>query len=117
MLRAVATDGHRLARVEMPLPDGADGMPGVIVPRKTVGELRKLLEETDGRVEVALSDAKIRFAFGEVVLTSKLIDGTFPDYRARHPDRQRQGHGGAEARVRRGRRPRLHHLHARSRAP
>jgi DNA polymerase-3 subunit beta len=55
-------------------------MPGVIVPRKAVGELHKLLEETDDRVEVALSDAKIRFAIGEVVLTSKLIDGTFPDY-------------------------------------
>jgi DNA polymerase-3 subunit beta len=80
VLRAVATDGHRLARFEMPLPAGAADMPGVIVPRKAVGELRKLLEETDDRVEVALSDAKIRFAFGEVVLTSKLIDGTFPDY-------------------------------------
>jgi len=80
VLRAVATDGHRLARFEMPLPAGAAGMPGVIVPRKAVGELHKLLEETDDRVEVALSDAKIRFAFGEVVLTSKLIDGTFPDY-------------------------------------
>jgi len=80
VLRAVATDGHRLARFEMPLPAGAAGMPGVIVPRKAVGELHKLLEETDDRVEVALSDAKVRFAFGEVVLTSKLIDGTFPDY-------------------------------------
>ncbi len=80
VLRAVATDGHRLARFEMPLPAGAADMPGIIVPRKAVGELRKLLEETDERVEVALSDAKIRFAFAEVVLTSKLIDGTFPDY-------------------------------------
>ncbi|MGE0119825.1 MAG: DNA polymerase III subunit beta [Dongiaceae bacterium] len=80
VLRAVATDGHRLARFEMPLPTGAGEMPGVIVPRKAVGELRKLLEETDDRVEVALSDAKIRFAFNDVVLTSKLIDGTFPDY-------------------------------------
>jgi DNA polymerase III subunit beta len=80
VLRAVATDGHRLARFEMPLPAGAADMPGVIVPRKAVGELRKLLDETDDRVEVALSDAKVRFAFGEVVLTSKLIDGTFPDY-------------------------------------
>jgi DNA polymerase-3 subunit beta len=80
VLRAVATDGHRLARFEMPLPAGAADMPGVIVPRKAVGELRKLLEETDDRVEVVLSDAKVRFSFGEVVLTSKLIDGTFPDY-------------------------------------
>jgi DNA polymerase-3 subunit beta len=78
--RAVATDGHRLARVEMSLPDGAAGMPGVIVPRKTVNELRKLIEDTEEDVEIALSDAKVRFAFDDVVLNSKLIDGTFPDY-------------------------------------
>ena len=80
MLRAVATDGHRLARVERPLPAGAEEMPGVIVPRKTVGELRKLIEEAGETIEVALSDARIRFSFDDVVLTSKLIDGTFPDY-------------------------------------
>ena len=64
MLRAVATDGHRLARVEVPLPEGAAGMPGVIVPRKTVGEVRKLIDESDGSVEIALSDTQIRFAIG-----------------------------------------------------
>ncbi len=82
LLRIVATDGHRLARVEMPLPQGAEGMPGVIVPRKTVGELRKLIEDVDGEaeIEVAVSETKMRFAFGGAVLTSKLIDGTFPDY-------------------------------------
>ena len=80
VLRAVATDGHRLARVEEPLPEGAAGMPGVIVPRKTVNEIRKLAEETSDPVEVRLSDTKIRFAFGTVQLTSKLIDGTFPEY-------------------------------------
>ncbi len=80
MLRAVATDGHRLARVDTPLPEGAAGIPGVIAPRKAVGELRKLIEESDGAIEVALSDTKIRFAFDQAVLTSKLIDGTFPDY-------------------------------------
>jgi DNA polymerase-3 subunit beta len=79
-LRAVATDGHRLARFEMPLPDGAAGLPGVIVPRKAVNELRKLIDETEEPVTIALSDTKIRFAFGPTVLTSKLIDGTFPDY-------------------------------------
>ncbi len=79
-LCAVATDGHRLARVEMELPEGAAGMPGVIVPRKTVAELRKLIDEGDGAVAVALSRTKIRFDFGAVRLTSKLIDGTFPDY-------------------------------------
>ena len=79
-LRAVATDGHRLARVEQAVPDGAAGMPGVILPRKTVTEIRKLLEEFDGTVEIALSDTKLRFAFDSAVVTSKLIDGTFPDY-------------------------------------
>jgi len=79
-LRAVATDGHRLARVDAPLPEGAEGMPGVIVPRKAVAEVRKLIEDLDGAVAVSVSETKIRFAFGSVVLTSKLIDGTFPDY-------------------------------------
>jgi DNA polymerase III subunit beta len=79
-LRAVATDGHRLARAEIPAPDGSAGMPGIIVPRKTVGELQKLLGESEGEIAVELSETKIRFTLGEVVLTSKLIDGTFPDY-------------------------------------
>jgi DNA polymerase-3 subunit beta len=80
VMRGVATDGHRLARVELPMPKGAKGMPGVIVPRKTIGELRKLIDEFDGIVGVALSDTKIRFSFDSAILTSKLIDGTFPDY-------------------------------------
>ncbi len=80
MLRAVATDGHRLAQVEFSLPEGAEGMPGVIVPRKTVSELHRLVEDTESAVLVELSSAKVRFSTGELVLTSKLIDGTFPDY-------------------------------------
>ena len=80
VLKAAATDGHRLARVTLDQPEGAAGMPDVIVPRKCVGELRKLLDEADGDVEVSLSPSKIRFALGGAVLTSKLIDGTFPDY-------------------------------------
>ena len=80
VLRAVATDGHRLARFDVPLPKGAADMPGVIVPRKMVAEWRKLIDESDSDIEVALSDAKIRISFDDVTLTSKLIDGTFPDY-------------------------------------
>ncbi|WP_419729009.1 DNA polymerase III subunit beta [Lichenicola sp.] len=80
MLRAVATDGHRLARVETELPAGAAGMPGVIVPRKTVAEVRKLLDEAGEQVEIALSETRIQFTIGTVMLTSKLIDGTFPEY-------------------------------------
>ena len=86
VLRAVATDGHRLARVEVELPQGAEGMPGVIVPRKAVGELRKLLDDSAGEVAVAVSDIKIRFALDGAVLTSKLIDGTFPDYQRVIPE-------------------------------
>ncbi len=80
VLKAAATDGHRLARVTIARPDGASGMPDIIIPRKCIGELRKLLDEIDGSVEVSLSASKIRFGLGTAVLTSKLIDGTFPDY-------------------------------------
>jgi DNA polymerase-3 subunit beta len=79
-LRAVATDGHRLAQVELALPAGAAGMPGIIVPRKTVGEVQRLIEANDAEISIELSQGKIRFTIGDVVLTSKLIDGTFPDY-------------------------------------
>jgi DNA polymerase III subunit beta len=90
-LCAVATDGHRLAKTEHPLPEGAKGMPGIIIPRKTVAEVFKLLGDRAAPVQVELSGAKIRFGFDagdegdaagpeSVVLTSKLIDGTFPDY-------------------------------------
>ncbi len=80
VLRAVATDGHRMARAETTAPEGAAGMPGIIVPRKTVSEVQKLLDGAEGDVEVELSDTKIRFSVGGVVLLSKLIEGTFPDY-------------------------------------
>jgi DNA polymerase III subunit beta len=81
VLKAAATDGHRLARVTMPRPEGAEGMPDIIVPRKCVAEIRKLLDEAEGNVLIALSASKIRFTLPTgAVLTSKLIDGTFPDY-------------------------------------
>ena len=80
MLRAVATDGHRLARVEIDVPEGAAGMPGVIIPRKTIAELRKLIDEESGEIDIGLSDTRIQFRAGNVTLTSKLIDGTFPEY-------------------------------------
>ena len=80
LLRAVATDGHRLAQAQVSLPSGAKSMPGIIVPRKTVLDVVKLIEDEEGEVEIALSSSKIRFSVGHLVLTSKLIDGTFPDY-------------------------------------
>ncbi len=79
-LRAVATDGHRLALAEMIAPEGAQGAPGVIVPRKTVQEARRLLEDAGETVDLQLSAAKVRFEFGRASLTSKVIDGSFPDY-------------------------------------
>jgi DNA polymerase-3 subunit beta len=80
VLRCVATDGHRLARIDAPLPPGADAMAGVIVPRKTVGELRKLLDDDEATIAVSVSETKVRFATPAITLTSKVIDGTFPDY-------------------------------------
>jgi DNA polymerase-3 subunit beta len=80
VLRAVATDGHRLARVETEAPQGAAGMPGVIVPRKAVAEIIKLVDDAGEQVVVELSPTKIRLTLGPVLLMSKLIDGTFPDY-------------------------------------
>jgi DNA polymerase-3 subunit beta len=79
-LRAAATDGHRLARLDAPLPAGADKMPGVIVPRKAVAEIGRLLGDAEETVDIAVSETKIRFGFGAGHLTSKLIDGSFPDY-------------------------------------
>ena len=80
VLRAVATDGHRLARIDTDLPEGAENAPGVIVPRKTVGELRKLLEDDEAEIAISVSETKIRFSVDGLVLTSKVIDGAFPDY-------------------------------------
>ena len=79
-LCAVATDGHRLAMARQALPSGAVQMPSIILPRKAVSELRKLLDDFDGDVLVGLSETRAEFRFGVVRLTSKLIDGTFPDY-------------------------------------
>ncbi|RKQ69459.1 DNA polymerase III beta subunit [Litorimonas taeanensis] len=79
-LRAVATDGHRLALAETDLPAGAEDLPGVIIPRKAVAEIRRLIDGADGNVAMSVSEAKIRFTTGTAVLTSKLIDGSFPDY-------------------------------------
>jgi DNA polymerase-3 subunit beta len=79
VLRAVATDGHRLARAEIALPVGAENMPDIILPRKTVAELRKLADDAES-IEICLSNTKARFATSSILLTSKLVDGTFPEY-------------------------------------
>ncbi|WP_028993883.1 DNA polymerase III subunit beta [Azonexus hydrophilus] len=78
-LRAVATDGHRLAyasvEIETELPRQE-----MILPRKTVLELNRLLVDSDDALNITLSSNQVRFAFGNIVLVSKLIDGKFPDY-------------------------------------
>jgi DNA polymerase-3 subunit beta len=80
VMTAAATDGHRLAVVTVPLPDGAEGMPDVIIGRKCVAVLRKLLDGAEGLVEISVSQSRIRFHLGTAIVVSKLIDGTFPDY-------------------------------------
>ena len=79
-LRAVATDGHRLAQYDIPLPQGAEEITGIIIPKKTVFELRKVLDDADGDVSVSLNENKIKFSFSNLKIISKVIDGTFPDY-------------------------------------
>jgi len=81
-LRAVATDGHRLGHAAVPCPAGAGGMPGVIVPRKTVGALLRLWKgkACPENVMVTITESKVRFTWARHCLTSKVIDGTFPDY-------------------------------------
>ena len=88
MLKAAATDGHRLARVTVPRPDGAEGMPDVIIPRKCVAELRKLLDEVDGTVEVSLSATKIRFGLGTRDPDLEADRRHLPRLQPRHPDRR-----------------------------
>jgi len=88
LLRAVATDAHRMACVGVPLPQGAEGMPAVIVPRKTVIELRRLLDSLDKNVKVEVASSKIRFSCNNFTLTSKLVDGRFPDYKSVIPAKE-----------------------------
>ena len=79
-LRAVATDGRRLALAEMPAPAGFSGAPGVIVPRKTINEARRLMEDAGESITVGVSAQKVRFNFDHAAMTSKVIDGSFPPY-------------------------------------
>ncbi len=80
MLKAVATDGHRLARIQIPAPDGTADMPGFIIPRKTVDLLYQGAGNPEGSVEMAVSDTAIQADFGNTRISSKLIDGTYPEY-------------------------------------
>lgn len=79
-LRAVTTDGHRMMVCERDLPFGAAGMDNVIVPRATVDDVLALLGNNDGEVTVSISSTRFRVAIGKAVVTTKTIDGTFPEY-------------------------------------
>jgi len=79
MLRAVATDGHRLAMCSMEASIQQDGKHQVIVPRKGILELARLLTEQDAEVAIVLGQHHIRANTGEFTFTSKLVDGKFPD--------------------------------------
>ena len=110
-LRAVATDGHRLSCADAPLPEGAADLPAVIVPRKTVAEVRKLIDDGDEPVSIALSETRIRFEAGAAQLTSKLIDGSFPDYERVIPRGNQNVMTVKKRQLRRGRGPGLLDLH------
>ncbi|MBE8190874.1 MAG: DNA polymerase III subunit beta [Alphaproteobacteria bacterium] len=81
LLRAVATDGHRLAQLQMVRPEGAADMPPIIVPRKTVGEVLKVLDDKEDEVSISISDVQIVFTMPHITLMSKLVDGKYPDYK------------------------------------
>ncbi len=80
VLRAVATDGHRLAMCSMQAEIEHDGRHQVIVPRKGILELARLLTEQEAEVGIVLGQHHIRATTGEFTFTSKLVDGKFPDY-------------------------------------
>lgn len=86
ILRAVATDAHRLALTQIRAPEGSMEMPGVIISRKTVNEVRKLLDEETKDITLKLSDQRIEFYFSQSNLSSRLIEGSFPDYMQAIPE-------------------------------
>ena len=79
-LSVVATDGHRLAKIDFDLDEKIKDIPGVIIPKKTVNELYKLLTDNNGSIRINLNSNKIIFYINNSILISKLIDGNFPDY-------------------------------------
>ncbi len=77
----VGTDGHRLAKFSHQIDEKIDQVSGVIIPKKTIYELSKLLSEIDKDVNISISSNKVTFIIGNIVFISKLIDGSFPDYK------------------------------------
>ena len=81
ILTLVGTDGHRLAKFSHSIDRKIDNLSGVIIPKKTIYELSKLLSETDNNIKISISSNKILFIIGDIIFISKLIDGSFPDYK------------------------------------
>lgn len=81
-LRAVATDGHRMGQADVSIPDGAVGMPAVIVPRQAIAEMIRLAKAkgAPATIGVRVHASKTEFTIGNVTLITKNIDGSFPDY-------------------------------------
>jgi len=77
----VGTDGHRLAKFSSKNGNTSAEIPGVIIPKKTINELTKLLAESSDEVEIDISANKVIFYINNLILISKLIDGSFPDYK------------------------------------
>ena len=77
----VGTDGHRLAKFSHEINDKLDKISGVIIPKKTIYELSKLLSEYNNDIDISISSNKIIFYIGNITFISKLIDGSFPDYK------------------------------------
>jgi DNA polymerase-3 subunit beta len=80
VVRAVATDGHRLALCEVGKDGAAAGKIEAIIPRKTILELMRLLPDTEDAVRVQMAANQVKFSFGPIELISKLVEGKFPDY-------------------------------------
>ncbi|SAL17241.1 DNA polymerase III subunit beta [Caballeronia sordidicola] len=79
-LMAVATDGHRLAFSSMKIEGGTYARQEVIIPRKTILELQRLLEDIDDALVIDIAASQVKFTFGQVELVSKLVEGKFPDF-------------------------------------
>ena len=80
VVRAVATDGHRLALCEVSKDGSASAKIEAIIPRKTILELSRLLPDSEDPVRVQMAATQVKFTFGDIELISKLVEGKFPDY-------------------------------------
>lgn len=86
-LRAVATDGHRMAVYSVDAPPGSDHFPSIIIPSKTVSEIRRMLDDASGVVTFGANETKLSLTVDKIRMVSKLVDASFPDYERVIPPR------------------------------